>query len=87
MSRNLSLDLAHAVTRYDRDQEAWAARGKRRYHNPHALNIYLARAEEATDSVAEGMPLGDALREAFGDHLLTHICQYLTGLGYSISES
>ena len=47
--------LAHAVTRYDRENQAWAAKGKRRYHNPYALGIYLQRVEECNAMVQEGM--------------------------------
>lgn len=85
LTRNLSQDLAHAVTRYDRENEAWAKRGKRRYHNPYALNIYLARAEDVAKEVSEGVALGEALRDAFERELLAHIVKYLTGLGYEIS--
>ncbi len=86
MARNLYSDLAHALTRYDREQEAWAKRGKRRYHNPYALGIYLQRAEEVTAEVTQGTNLGDALREAFERELLEQVTRYLVGLGYEISE-
>ncbi len=87
MARNLFQDLAHALTRYDREQEAWAKRGKRRYHNPYALGIYLQRAEEVAAEVTQGANLGEALREAFERELLEHVQQYLAGLGYEISET
>jgi hypothetical protein len=87
MARNLSIDLAHAVTRYDREQEAWAKRGKRRYHNPHALGIYLLRVEEVVYDIDGGMPLGDALRQAFERELLAHVEKYLVNLGYEISQT
>lgn len=83
MSINLFQDLANAVTRYDRENQAWAAKGKRRYYNPHALNIYLTRAEECSEMVEKwGASLSDALPECFERELLTYIIKYLAGIGY-----
>ena len=82
MTTNLYQDLANAVTRYDRENQAWAAKGKRRYYNPHALDIYLTRAEECASIVQDGVSLADALPECFEHELLAHIIKYLAGIGY-----
>lgn len=69
--------LTHAVTRYDRENQAWAAKGKRRYHNPYALGIYLRRVEECNEMMAQGMPREEALRECFGPELLAYILKFI----------
>ncbi len=69
--------LSHAVTRYDRENQAWATKGKRRYHNPYALGIYLQRVEECNGMMAQGMPREEALRECFEGALLAYILKFI----------
>lgn len=73
--------LSHAVTRYDRENQAWAAKGKRRYHNPYALGIYLQRVEECNGMIQQGMAREEALRECFERELLAYILKFIAEKG------
>jgi hypothetical protein len=63
----LQQQLAHHVTQYDIKQSA------RRFHNPHALALYLRAADRAASMVADGLPLADALAHCFNDRLLSFL--------------
>ena len=64
---SLQQQLAHHVTQYDIQQ------ARRRWHNPHALALYLRAADRAAAMVADGLPLADALAHCFNDRLLAFL--------------
>lgn len=70
----LGLQLASAVTDYDRRQEK---RRSRSYYNPYALPQYLAAATRVQDAVAKGTPLEKALTDNFEGRLLAHVRKWL----------
>lgn len=57
------LSLTQALVRYDRLQSA------KRGYNPHALGIYLQRAEEIEAAVARGAELRAEICRGFTDRL------------------
>jgi hypothetical protein len=59
--------LAHAVTRYDRRQQS------SKYHNPHALGLYLGAAERAQNDIKGGKSVVDAINTHFNGSLANHI--------------
>ena len=65
--------LAHAVTRYDRRQEDAAKKNPKRYHNPHALGLYLGAAERAHEDIKKGMSVVDAVNTHFNGSLANHV--------------
>lgn len=74
---SLQQALAHAVTRYDRQQE-----GKRGY-NVYALPQYLARCEDIADDVnLRGMSLADSLNLNMLDRLRDSVARYLIKEGF-----
>lgn len=64
--------LAHAVTRYDREQEARAS-GKGRYYNPNALGLYLGRVEDVAKAMKSGVPHADAINANFNGALANRL--------------
>ena len=70
MTEPLDVELAHAVTRYDRWQE------KRKGYNHYALAQYLERAAEVAGEVQRGVELRTALENAFNDRLLDYLLQW-----------
>jgi len=75
-SLSLSQQLAHLVTQYDIRQ------ARRRYHNPHALALYLKAADRAASLVADGLPLSEALALCFNDRLLASLQRSLSLLSH-----
>lgn len=61
--------LLHALTSYDRRQEA-AARRPGRYHNPYALAHYCGALQRTDERVAAGLTLREALVMSFCGRLL-----------------
>lgn len=64
--------LAHAVTRYDREQSDRADR-KGGYYNPHALGLYLGAVDRAHDSLKKGASHTDAINEHFNGPLANRL--------------
>lgn len=70
-AQGLRVALNHAVTRYDRQEEA---KPRRNHHNHYALAIYLGRVSEVADIVERGeATLAQALYDNFNDRLLTFV--------------
>jgi hypothetical protein len=72
----LSAELAHCVTRYDRMQQEKAERNPKFYYNEYALGIYLGRCENVIDSVSKGESLEAAITSGFNDRLRDHILKW-----------
>lgn len=64
------LPLEQALIRYDRMQST------KRYYNPHALGIYLQRAEEVQERAAT-MGLAAAICDGFSDRLCDFILKQM----------
>ena len=60
--------LAHAVTGYDRQQQARAS-AKGGYYNPNALGIYLRAVEGAASDIKGGMTHANAINNHFNGGL------------------
>lgn len=60
--------LVHAVTRYDRTQEARSA--KRGSYNPYALSLYLGAVSRVVAAAEHGQPIRKALVENMNGRLL-----------------
>src|SRR5271170_609519 len=60
--------LAHAVTGYDRQQQA-RAEVKGTYYNPNALGIYLGGVQRAADDIKSGSSHADAINNHFNGGL------------------
>jgi len=63
----MQLTLEQALIRYDRKQST------RKYYNPHALNLYLARAEEVQAEIAKGKSPRQAVIDSFTDRLRDYL--------------
>jgi hypothetical protein len=81
---SVGADLSHAVTRYDRAQEAKAAKNRRAYHNPNALAIYLGRVHEIAERVERGANLGAEINRELTDRLLDYVIKYMRGRGHAV---
>jgi hypothetical protein len=60
--------LAHAVTGYDRKEQA-RAEVKGSYYNPNVLGIYLGGAQRAAESIKKGASHADAINNEFNGGL------------------
>jgi hypothetical protein len=60
--------LSHAVTGYDRKEQA-RAEVKGSYYNPNALGIYLWGAQRAAESIKKGVSHADAINNEFNGGL------------------
>ena len=69
-------DLADALTAYDRKQSTG------RYYNPHALDIYLKRAEECVEEVKAGQRWFEAIESGFNDRLRDFLLKRFEKLGW-----
>lgn len=69
MSAPLTLD--QALIRYDRLQST------RRHYNPHALGIYLRRADDVAVAVAAGGDLRAEVVAAFTDRLRDFVLKHM----------
>src|SRR4051812_4266309 len=65
--------MTHAVTEYDRKQEAAAAKNPRRYHNRYALPQYLSAVDRAHADIKKGHSVGDAVNNHFNGGLARHL--------------
>ena len=68
--------LIHAVTRYDRDQEAKSLKNKKHYYNPYALGLMLVRVDNIIDDMKRKnkiVPLSDY----FNDRLLQFVEKFI----------
>ena len=77
-------DLNHAVTRYDRAQEAKAAKNRRAYYNPNALAIYLGRVQEIAERVERGADLGVEIEHGLNDRLRDYVIKYMRDRGHTV---
>lgn len=57
------MTLDQALVRWDRLQSS------KRHYNPHALAIYLQRADDVIDAVAKGSTLRVEIERGFSDRL------------------
>ena len=64
--------LAHAVTGYDRQQQA-RADVKGSYYNPNALGIMLGGASRAAESIKAGNNPAEAINNEFNGSLANHL--------------
>lgn len=64
--------LAHAVTRYDREQSDKADR-KGSYYNPNALGLYLGRVGDVAKAIKGGMPAEHAINANFNGALANRL--------------
>ncbi len=71
MTMTLRQKLNHAVTEYDRRQEARAKKSKRGYYNHYALGIYLGRLDEVCNEIDGGADIRKTIEANFNDRLLT----------------
>jgi len=60
--------MAHAVTGYDRKEQA-RAEVKGTYYNPNALGIMLGRVPDVVKDIKSGMSHGDAINKNFNGGL------------------
>ena len=67
-SGNVAGALTHAVTGYDRQQQA-RAEAKGTYYNRNALGIYLGGVERAVEAIKAGKSTADAINDAFNGGL------------------
>jgi hypothetical protein len=67
-SGNVSGALTHAVTGYDRKEQA-RAEVKGSYYNPNALGIYLGGVQRASESIKAGKSHADAINNEFNGGL------------------
>lgn len=65
------LTLEQALIRYDRLQSS------KRYYNPHALSIYLQRAEEIMSAVARGADLRTEICAGLSDRLRDYVLKQM----------
>jgi hypothetical protein len=65
--------LVHAVTEFDRKEEARAARSKRGYHNIYALAQYLKRVEDIEADIANGATVRAAILAGMSGKLCAHV--------------
>ena len=71
-AQGLRVALSHALTRFDRLEEAKAIENpKRNSHNVYALGIYLRRLDDVMEEIEAGSSLARALYDNFNDRLLT----------------
>jgi hypothetical protein len=64
--------LAHAVTGYDRKEQA-RAEVKGSYYNPNALGIYLGGVQRAAESIKAGKSHAEAINNEFNGSLANHL--------------
>lgn len=64
--------LSHAVTRYDREQEARAG-AKGSHYNRYALGLYLGRVEDVAKAIKGGTPHADAINANFNGSLANRL--------------
>jgi hypothetical protein len=82
---NLRQTLNHAVTAFDRRNEARAAKSRRGYHNPNALGLYLIRVGEACDAIEAGADASATIARMFSDKLETVLQRAIKGESSSLS--
>lgn len=66
--------LNHAVTEFDRKQEAKAARNPRAYHNAYALPQYLGRVADVMADIEAGAEPSAAIVAGFTPGPLRNAC-------------
>ena len=79
--------LNHAVTEFDRKQEAKAAKNKRAYYNVYALPQYLGRVADVCDDIDAGADPVAAIMRGFTPGPLRTACLKAVGAAADNSES
>jgi len=83
----ISRALAHAVTTYDRKQEAKAKANPRAYYNHYALPQYLGRVADIVTDIRQGADHSAAVCAGFTPGPLRNACLKALGLSSSNVES
>lgn len=86
-SATLSRALNHAVTAFDRRQEAKAASNPRAYHNAYALPQYLGRVADVVADVEAGATIEAAIIAGFTPGPLRNACLKAVGGKASTQEA
>jgi len=73
---NLTRQLEHAVTQFDRMQEHVHRINPKRYYNQYALGIYLRRVDDVVQAVNKGANLKDTLSLAYNGALLSFLLKH-----------
>lgn len=84
---NTRQTLNHAVTEFDRKQEAKAAKNPRAYHNAYALPQYLGRVADVCDDIEAGADPVAAIMRGFTPGPLRTACLKSVGAGADNTES
>lgn len=79
--------LIHAVTEFDRKQEAKAAKNKRAYYNVYALPQYLGRVADVCEDIDAGTNPAAAIARGFTPGPLRNACLKAIGANANNSES
>lgn len=79
--------LTHAVTEYDRKQEAKAAKNPRAYYNVYALPQYLGRVADVMADIEAGAAPVDAVIAGFTPGPLRNACLKALGATADNRES
>lgn len=79
--------LNHAVTEFDRKQEAKAAKNKRAYHNVYALPQYLGRVADVCEDIEAGADPVAAIMRGFTPGPLRTACLKAIGAAANNAES
>lgn len=84
---NIRQTLNHAVTDFDRKQEARAAKNPRAYYNVYALPQYLGRVADVCDDIDAGADPIAAIMRGFTPGPLRTACLKAIGAGANHAES
>ena len=84
---NIRHILAHAVTAYDRKQEAKADKNPRAYYNVYALPQYLGRVAEVCEDIDAGADPVAAIMRGFTPGPLRTTCLKAIGAAADNRES
>ena len=86
---NIRQTLNHAVTEFDRKQEARAraAKNPRAYYNMHALPQYLGRVADVCEDIDAGADPAAAIARGFTPGPLRNACLKAIGAAADNSES
>ena len=79
--------LNHAVTEFDRKQEARAAKNPRAYYNAYALPQYLGRVADVCDDIDAGADPVAAIMRGFTPGPLRTACLKSVGAAADNAES
>lgn len=77
--------MAHAVTRYDREQADRSAK-KGSYYNPNAIGLYLGGVEHVAAAIKGGVSAGTAINSHFNGSLANRLHKALKTGGKDVDS-